>query len=150
MDARTALFRARSCKALALRSRVVEVAHRSDRLGSGRVALVDTRPSAGHDVVGRSGRRVDPRSSRVVVECGAGSHHDADCRHVADRRGDRSSHRQEVDRRSHRRGRGSLANESDSAHVDAGPRFVACGHQYKSGHIDITGLHLRCSGLWSP
>ena len=125
MDVRTAPFHARSCTAPA-RSHAVVVEHRSDRRGSVHVVAAGSRPSAGRDVVGRSGLRVDLRSSRAVVECDGGSRRGVGCSHVAGR-GDRSSRLLLVVGHHSRDRREGLASANGIAHADAGLRIEACG-----------------------
>lgn len=100
---------------------VVEAGRRSGRpVGSGHAVGERSRPSAGHDAVGRSGRRAGRRSKHAAEEYDGGSHRDAGCSREEDRDG-RSSRR--VVGRS--RGHGSRASESGSAHEDEESRFEA-------------------------
>ena len=122
VDVRKAPFHDRSCKVLALRSHGAVVGPHSDRLGSGREAVAGSRPSAGHDEVGRSDLRVDHRSSHEVVECDGGNRRDEGCNHVVGH-DDRSSRRRPAVDRSHVHD--SLASGSGSVRVGEADRFEA-------------------------
>ena len=121
VDVRKAPFHARSCKVLALHSHEAVVGRHSDRLDSGHEAVAGSRPSVGHDEVGRSDLRAGHRSNHEVVECGGGNRRDEGCSHVVGH-DDRSSHRLEVDR-SHVHG--TMANGSGSVRVGEAHRFEA-------------------------
>ena len=105
----------------------VVVVGRSGHLGSPRRVVVGSRRLVDvHRVVDHIGRRVDRRSSRVVVECGGGSHRGEDCSHVVDRDDRSSRHRLEVDHcRSHRDHGSRLVSEIGNVRVVVGSRFGA-------------------------
>lgn len=111
----------------------VVVRGRSDHRDSRRHEVVGNRRQVGRGRRVVEVRRSDPRgghrSSRVVVECGGGSHHGVGCSHEVGR-GGRSSRRL-VEVRSHLGHHGSLESGSGNAREDVGCRSAG---QRCSGH----------------